>query len=89
MGKTLGGYGGKAAVPVEAAFPPVFDVAGAFHGGLGDSLPLRGMRIPVQESVMKSPDNPVFRYPDSLKGVAPGVPAYIIRLVRFDVVRLG
>jgi hypothetical protein len=33
MVKTPGGYRGKAAVPVEAAFPPVFDMAGAFHGG--------------------------------------------------------
>jgi hypothetical protein len=48
MGKALGGYGGKIAAPVEAAFPPVFNMAGAFHGGPGDPLPLRGTRIPVQ-----------------------------------------
>jgi hypothetical protein len=89
VGKAIGGYGGKAAVPVEAAFPPVFNVAGAFNGGLGDPFPLRGIRIPVQEPVMKTPDNPVFGYPDSLKRISPGVPAYVVSPVRFDVVRLG
>jgi hypothetical protein len=48
MGKTISGYGGKTAVPVEAAFPPVFKVAGAFDRRLGDPLPLRGIRIPIQ-----------------------------------------
>jgi hypothetical protein len=89
VGKTVSGYRGKAAVPVEAAFPPVFYMAGAFDGWLGDPLPLRGVRITVQQPVVKTPDDPVFGYPDSLKGIAPGVPAYIVRLVRFDMVRLG
>jgi hypothetical protein len=89
MGKAPGGYCGKAAVPVEATFPPVFNMAGAFYGRLGDPLPLLSIRVPVQEPVVKTPDNPVFGYPDSLKGIAPGVPAYVIRLVRFDMVRLG
>jgi hypothetical protein len=89
MGKAFGGYRGKAAVPVEAAFPPVFNMAGAFDSGLGDPLPLLSIRVPVQEAVVKTPDNPVFSYPDSLKEIAPGVPAYVVRLVRFDMVRLG
>jgi hypothetical protein len=89
VGKAVRGYRGKAAVPVETAFPPVFYMAGAFHCGLSDPLPLRGVRITVQQPVMKTPDDPVLSYPDSLKGIAPGVPAYIVRLVRFDMVRLG
>jgi hypothetical protein len=89
MGKTISGYGGKIAVPMETAFPPVFNMAGAFDGGLGNPLPFRGIRIPVQETVVKTPDNPVFGYPDSLQGITPVVPAYIIHLVRFDMVRLG
>jgi hypothetical protein len=89
MGKALGGYRRKAAVPVETAFPPVFNMAGAFYGRLGDPFPLRGIRIPVQQALVKTPDNPVFGYPDSLKGLAPGVPAYVVRFVRFDMVRLG
>jgi hypothetical protein len=88
MSKALGGYRGKTAAPVEAAFPPVFNMAEAFDGGLGDPLPLRRIRIPVQEPLVKTPDNPVFGYPDSLKGLAPGIPAYVARLVRFDVIRL-
>jgi hypothetical protein len=48
VGKALCGYRGKAAVPVEAAFPPVFNMAGAFDRRLGDPLPLRGVRITVQ-----------------------------------------
>jgi hypothetical protein len=48
MGKTISGYSGKIAVPVEAAFPPVFKAAGAFDGRLGDPLPLRGIGIPIQ-----------------------------------------
>jgi hypothetical protein len=74
---------------MEAAFPPVFNMAGAFNGWLGDPLPLRGVRIAIQQSVVKTPDDPVFGYPDSLKGFAPGIPAYIVRLVRFYMVRLG
>jgi hypothetical protein len=89
VGKAISGYRGKAAVPMETAFPPVFYMAGAFDGRLGDLLPLRGVRITVQQPVMKTPDDPVFGYPDSLKGFAPGIPAYIVRLVRFDMVRLG
>jgi hypothetical protein len=89
VGKAVSGYRGKAAVPVETAFPPVFNMAGAFDGGLGDPLPLRGVRITVQQPVVKTPNDPVLGYPDSLKGLAPGVPAYIVRLVRFDMVRLG
>jgi hypothetical protein len=89
MGKTVSGYRGKAAVPVETAFPPVFNMTGAFNRGLSDPLPLRGVRITIQQPVVKTPDDPVLGYPDSLKGIAPGVPAYIVRLVRFDVVRLG
>jgi hypothetical protein len=86
MGKALSGYRGKAAVPVEAAFPPVFNMAGAFYGGLGDPFPLRRVRVPVQEPLAETPDNPVFGYPDSLKGLAPGIPAYVVRLIRFDMV---
>jgi hypothetical protein len=89
VGKAVRGYRGKAAVPVETALPPVFNMAGAFHRGLGDPLPLRGVRITIQQPVVKTPDDPVLGYPDSLKGLAPGVPAYIVRLVRFDMVRLG
>jgi hypothetical protein len=86
VGKAISGYGGKIAIPVEAAFPPVFNAAGAFHSGLGDPLPLRGIRIPVQQPVVKTPDDPVFGYPDSLKRITPGVSAYIVGLIRFDVV---
>jgi hypothetical protein len=89
MGKAVGGYRGKTAVPVETAFPPVFNMAGAFDRRLGDPLPLRSIRISVQEPVMKTPDDPVLGYPDPLKGLAPGIPAYVARLVRFDVIRLG
>jgi hypothetical protein len=89
MCKSVGGYRGKIAVPVEAAFPPVFNVAGAFDRRLGDPFPLRGVRVPVQKPLVKTPDNPVFGYPDSLKRLASGVPAYVVGLVRFDVVRLG
>jgi hypothetical protein len=46
--KAVSGYRRKAAVPVEAALPPVFNMAGTFHRGLGDPLPLRGVRITVQ-----------------------------------------
>jgi hypothetical protein len=88
-GKAVGGHCGKAAIPMETTFPPIFNMAGTFDSGLGDPFPLRGVRIPVQQPVVKTPDNPVFGYPDSLKGLAPGIPAYIVRLVRFDVVRLG
>jgi hypothetical protein len=48
MGKAISGYGGKIAVPVKVAFPPVFKVAGAFDRRLGDPLPLRGIGIPIQ-----------------------------------------
>jgi hypothetical protein len=71
MGKTISGYCGKAAVPVEAAFPPVFKVAGAFDRRLSDPFPFRSIRIPVQESPAKTPDNPVPGYPDFLKGFPP------------------
>jgi hypothetical protein len=71
MGKAISGYRGKAAVPVETAFPPVFKMAGAFDRRLGDPFPFRGIRIPVQEPVVKTPDNPVLGYPDSLKGFPP------------------
>jgi hypothetical protein len=89
MGKAFDGYRGKAAVPVETAFPPILNMAEAFDRRLGDPFPLLSIRIPVQKPAMKTPDNPVFGYPDSLKGLAPGIPAYIVRLVRFDMVRLG
>jgi hypothetical protein len=61
-------------------------MAGAFDGRLGDPFPLRGVRVPVQEPLVKTPVNSVFGYPDSLKGPAPGVPAYVVHLVRFDMV---
>jgi hypothetical protein len=48
VGKALGEYRRKTAVPVKAAFPPVFKMAGAFDGRLDDPLPLRGVRITVQ-----------------------------------------
>jgi hypothetical protein len=64
VGKAVGGHCGKASVPMETTFPPIFNMAGAFDGWLGDPLPLRGVRITVQQPVVKAPDNPVFGYPD-------------------------
>jgi hypothetical protein len=48
MGKAISRYDGKIAVPVEAAFPPVFNMARSFDDRLGDPLPLRVYESPIQ-----------------------------------------
>jgi hypothetical protein len=53
VGKALGGYRGKATVPVEVAFPPVFNMAGAFNGWLGVPLPLRVYESPSNYNKIK------------------------------------
>jgi hypothetical protein len=56
---------------METAFAPVLNKAGTFHCRLGDPLPLRDIRITVQQLAAETLDNPVFRYQDSLKGITP------------------
>jgi hypothetical protein len=68
----------EAAVPVETAVPPVFEMAGSFHRGLRNPLTRRRRGVAVQKAVMEPPDNTVLCYDGSLKKLSALIPANII-----------
>jgi hypothetical protein len=86
--KAAGGDRRKPVVPVQLPLPPVFKVAGAFHRGLGDPPSFRGIRITVQQALMKPPDDAVFGYDRPFQKAAGLVPAQIESPVGFNVVRI-